>query len=269
MKRLMLALMLAALTGCHKKHGILQLGKPCEDQPSGKALFVIMGHSNASGRASITSQANNNRITMFANDNTWKRAYAPEDDSVHEVSIALRDPYPGGGPGIPFAQALLGSQPGMNIGLIPCGRGGTTLTDWAYHKDLYGDCEERVKLAQLSDPDSHIAGILVFLGENDEAPEDSRRSPSTYRTDFIGWLNHVKLQFHAPILWTRVGTATIDPDFPNYQVIRDAQDQINFEGATRIDTDDVDRQDLAHFSERGYQQLADKFVKAYLNTFCD
>jgi hypothetical protein len=124
-------------------------------------IYLLMGQSNMVGRdtSALDSQVDNPNILALNPDNHWVVARDPMFPQVGTI--------PGGqSAGIPFAAAMLKSQPGITIGLVPCAVGGTPLRRWVKGADLYEGCIVRTRLAAQA---GSIAGVLWHQGESDTA----------------------------------------------------------------------------------------------------
>ncbi|HWB32976.1 MAG TPA: sialate O-acetylesterase [Acidobacteriaceae bacterium] len=121
-------------------------------------IYLLMGQSNMVGRdiRSLASQVDNPRVLALNHDNQWVVAREP-------ITYDTQKPV-GQGPGIPFANEMLKTGPGITIGLVPCAVGGTPLSRWVKGADLYEACMVRAKLVA---PAGVITGVLWHQGEAD------------------------------------------------------------------------------------------------------
>ena len=143
-------------------------GSPTE----GADLYLLMGQSNMSGRGLLDELPSRYRtmdaaISVYGNDGVWRVASEPLDVATNQIDTVSADMAAGVGPGLVFARTMSGSRPGRRIGLVPCAKGGSSITQWARsasRETLYGSCLARAREAQAR---GRIAGILWYQGESD------------------------------------------------------------------------------------------------------
>jgi hypothetical protein len=93
---------------------------------------------------------NGPRIWNFTNADTWELAREPIDSNCGQVDMVLRDKHPGVGPALAMADAFTAKHPGVSVGLIPCGKSGSSIEKWQPDTSrdlLYGSCLYRQKQA--------------------------------------------------------------------------------------------------------------------------
>jgi hypothetical protein len=97
------------------------------------SLFILAGQSNIAGRGQVpkSGQNTNSRVYVFGNDYRWRIAVEPIDDPSNQVDKVSEDSDAGFSPALAFATSLLERRPDMAIGLIPCARGGSSITNGA------------------------------------------------------------------------------------------------------------------------------------------
>lgn len=117
--------------------------------------FLLIGQSNMAGRGDITEAipVNTDHIKILRNGR-WQRMFRPvnPDRSFSGVSLAES-----------FAEAYANKH-GVDVGLIPCADGGTSLAQWKPGSLLFDHAVYQAKLACRT---STIAGILWHQGEAD------------------------------------------------------------------------------------------------------
>lgn len=131
-------------------------------------LYLLVGQSNMAGRGSIDeiSKQTNAHILSLNKEGKWGVA----QDPIHFD----RPGYVGVGPGLSFANTLLGLENNkkIKIGLIPCAVGGSGIESWRegvrFSKDFpdypYDDAIKRAEIALKS---GVLKGILWHQGESD------------------------------------------------------------------------------------------------------
>lgn len=121
-------------------------------------LYLLMGQSNMAGRGELLDgdAAADPRVWVFNAENRWVNKGEP----VHFDKPSLV----GVGPGMAFAKAMAGADPGKTIGLVPCAVGNTSLNHWARGGDLYEAAVRRGLAAMQS---GTMRAILWHQGESD------------------------------------------------------------------------------------------------------
>jgi hypothetical protein len=151
-------------------------------------IYLLMGQSNMVGRdiRSLATQVDNPRIVSLNADNQWVVAREP-------ITSDARIPV-GQGPGIPFAQEMLKSEPKATIGLVPCAVGGTPLRRWVKGADLYEQCLVRAHLAEKA---GVLTGVLWHQGEADTGNE---ADATTYESRLTGMFKDMRTDLGLPEL---------------------------------------------------------------------
>ena len=125
--------------------------------------FLLIGQSNMAGRGFLAEatelDTQNGRIQVLRNGR-WQSAYRPiSTDRSFAGSCLAED----------FAVAYAKAHPDVNVGLIPCADGGTSLSQWAVGGLLF---DNAVNCARLAMRTSTLRGILWHQGESDCTDED-------------------------------------------------------------------------------------------------
>lgn len=117
--------------------------------------FLLIGQSNMAGRGEMTDfpEISDPRLKVLRNGR-WQPMYRPinGDRPFAGVNLAER-----------FAQ-LYAEEYNVEVGLICCADGGTTLEQWRPGGLLFDNAVNNAKLAQRT---STIAGVLWHQGEGD------------------------------------------------------------------------------------------------------
>ena len=250
------------------------------DEYQGKLqLFILAGQSNMSGQGEIPQSGTrtNPRIFVFGNDYHWRLAAEPIDDARNQVDKVSEDIKPnnvGFDPSLSFATAILEQHPDTIIGLIPCAKGGSSISQWRRNLNddtLYGSCLKRVRTASLM---GKVAGLLFFQGETDAlSATDPERNPnisllpyqwSNKFTDFVtDWRSDLNSP-DLPVVFAQIGTTTTPERFTNWQTVQEQQSQVRLPVCAMIQTDDLALEDTVHFTTESYQIIGSRFAKAYL-----
>jgi hypothetical protein len=138
-------------------------------------LFLLMGQSNMKGRGVMPDepQSDPRIVMMHLKDDQWYLARHP----VHltgDAQTFIGHDNAGVGPALAFAGALLESNPGSAIGLVPCAVGGSPIKLWQKGAKLYEEALRRAKLAiqTASSVNARVRGILWLQGEADAKPAE-------------------------------------------------------------------------------------------------
>lgn len=137
-----------------------------------RGFYVLMGQSNMTGYGDLDELPNNfpkngSHLFNFSNTGAIEYAQEPIDSGVNEVYSVAQDFVAGVGPGLSFADTLYDYYPYMDIGLIPCAKGGSTMDEWFPSRStdtLYGACLVRIQDAMKH---SEFLGVLWYQGESD------------------------------------------------------------------------------------------------------
>ena len=238
-------------------------------------LYVLAGQSNMSGRAPLPPDlAPEPGVYVLGNDYRWRTAVEPVDDDrgqIDLVSAEAGNDRPGYGPSVAFARALRAQSGsgGAPVGLIPCARGGSSLSEWrpaAGDDTLYGACLKRIGAAL---PMGELAGIFFYQGEADAidpalhpeadlAPqaygERLRRLVSAWRAD----LGRPDL----PFVFAQIGSQTEPEVYVNWSAIQAQQAAVAIPCAAMVTTADLPLGDGVHLTRAGYDQLGARFAAA-------
>jgi|GEM_PF-622980 len=144
--------------------------------PQNMDIYLLMGQSNMSGRGHLEDLPDAAKtasgIWLYGNDGVWRQATEPLDNATGQIDPVSGDGDKAGvGPGLSFARTLPTPE-NSAIALVPCAKGGSSLSQWTPNPDrtrLYGSCMARAREASAK---GRIAGVLWYQGETDaEKPE--------------------------------------------------------------------------------------------------
>ncbi|SMC95120.1 sialate O-acetylesterase [Pedobacter africanus] len=134
-------------------------------------LYLLIGQSNMAGRGKIDSDGKqiNPRILMLNKNGDWVMA----TDPLHFDRPAMV----GVGPGLSFAQHMLGKNKKIRIGLIPCAVGGSSIEVWQAGKEYLKDhpYDDAIKRAKIAMQYGVLKGIVWHQGEADSNEEKAGR----------------------------------------------------------------------------------------------
>ncbi|MBL8218908.1 MAG: sialate O-acetylesterase [Bryobacterales bacterium] len=225
-------------------------------------IWVLAGQSNMVGRARMDKpEQPHEKVRMQLEDGKWKKAEEP----LHERKEGPDGEALGAGPGLTFAREMV-ERSGVPIGLIPCAKGGTNLTQWDPAKkglgrgSLYGALMERVAAAG-----GRVAGILWYQGEADS--RDTRAS--LYAERFRQLVASLRADLHAPGLLFYyaqlarfAGEELAGHTVESEEIVREAQRKSEAEIAnTRmVATIDLELGDHIHLDAAGQRRMGKRFA---------
>lgn len=124
--------------------------------------FLLIGQSNMAGRGFLSEaeplDTCGGRLKVLRNGR-WQEMFRP---------VCLDRPWAGSCLAESFAKAYAESHPGVDVGIIPCADGGTSLDQWAPGDLLF---DHAIACARLAMRTSRLVGILWHQGESD-CPND-------------------------------------------------------------------------------------------------
>jgi hypothetical protein len=149
-----------------------------------KKIFLLMGQSNMAGRGFVVDveAIEDPRISVLRFD-IFRQASDP---------LFLDKWSAGVGPGMSFAQAVLAQREDIEIGLVPCAVGGSSLARWAVGGFLY---ERALLMARHSRNFGGISGILWHQGESDAG---SQATADTYADRLVTMLAAARRDLDVP-----------------------------------------------------------------------
>ena len=125
--------------------------------------FLLIGQSNAAGRgysADVSPLDSCDGRIKIQRNGRWWHPYRPMNPDRVTSGVCLAET---------FAKEYALAHPDVEVGIIPCADGGTSLSQWMPYEVLF---ENAVNHARLAMRTSHIKGIIWHQGESDCADED-------------------------------------------------------------------------------------------------
>lgn len=124
--------------------------------------FLLIGQSNAAGRGLLRDAPAlddcDDRLKVLRNGR-WQTMFRPVNPDRSFSGTCLAES---------FAKAYAQANPGVEVGIIPCADGGTTLAQWMPGELLFDNAVNCAKLAMRT---SVLVGVLWHQGESDCAPD--------------------------------------------------------------------------------------------------
>lgn len=226
--------------------------------------FLLIGQSNMAGRGSLKDarSVDMSRIHTLRNGR-WQPMFRPinPDRSFSGVSLAES-----------FAESYVKAY-GVDVGLICCADGGTTLEQWMPDGLLYDNAVFQARLAQRT---STIVGVLWHQGESDCTDD---RHP-VYREKLETMLARLRKDLRledVPVLLGGLGDFLADCprdawQLKNYTVINDAQravaassERMGFVSAEGL-TSNPDR---LHFDAASLHEFGRRYFAEYERLLAD
>lgn len=220
---------------------------PQTDEPV--KIFVLAGQSNMAGYGQpVPVEAPRGNVYDLTH------GAAPAIDPLGDA--------PGVGPGRFAALAL--ARRGVQVGLVNCAVGGTSLDQWlpAGIATVYPRCLTLVREAQRY---GVLAGVFFMQGETDGMrPEWA----STWAPRFSQFVTNIRRDLNAPGLpvvfgRTRDFTSCLVCGLPFSTTVREQQAAVRLPGVAMVDSDGL-ALDGEHFTVPGYAALGARFAWAWL-----
>lgn len=182
--------------------------------------FLLIGQSNAAGRGFIDEaeplDTCTEKIKVLRNGR-WQTAFRPINPDRPFSGTCLAES---------FAKAYLNTRTDVEVGIIPCADGGTTLEQWAPGGLLF---ENAVMCSRLAMRTSRLVGILWHQGEGDCAPEKH----VLYEERFQSILDALRQELNLPDVPVIVGglgdflsSCSLDDNLKNYNFVNQALQNI-------------------------------------------
>lgn len=237
-------------------------------------LFVLAGQSNMSGRGSLDAQGRTPvpGAYVFGNDYRWHPAREPIDDTTRQVDLVSRDAVVGVSPARSFAAVLRKARPSRSIGLIPCAKGGSSITQWQpslRETTLYGSCLKRIQAASTV---GQVAGILFFQGETDALSPETTSQPvvgarwdSSFSALVKRWRSDLKRP-NLPVVYAQIGSLdAVSSQFSGWTAVQESQRRLDLLKTQMVVTQGLPLQeDGLHYTTEGYRTIGERMAKAYL-----
>ena len=222
-------------------------------------VWVLAGQSNMVGRARLNApEQPHPMVRMQLPDFRWRVAEEP----LHERKEGP-DGDIGAGSALTFAKEMV-QRTGIPIGLIPCAKGGTNLTQWDPEKkdreSLYGALLHRVAAAG-----GKVAGVLWYQGEADSREtraglyaERFRHLVASLRTD----LSAPELPLYYAQLARFAGEELSGHTVQSEEIVREAQRQAEsrIPHSLLLATIDLELEDHIHLDAASQRRMGRRFA---------
>jgi len=199
-------------------------------------IFVIVGQSNASGWAAFPlTPPSPLGVIVFGNDYQYHQLdpFSPIDSPTGQMDSASLDLLAGYGFAAAFAERIV-SETGAQVVLIPCAKGGSSVSEWQQGEPLYTTCLDRIRqvTGYYGLP---LAGVLYNQGER-----DTTRSylAARWKERFETFVTDLRtdLTYSVPVLYAQLGNQF---SRLNWLMVRDGQAGVVLPAVTMITTSDI------------------------------
>lgn len=217
--------------------------------------FLLIGQSNMAGRGNPkeVEPIKNDRIYQLRNGR-WQNMFVPVNPDRAFSGVSLAES---------FADCVSRFY-GVDVGLIPCADGGTTLEHWKKGDLLYSNAIYQARLAART---SKIAGVLWHQGESDCADGKHQLYIEKCTDIFEGIKEELGL-LDVPFLVGGLGSFLADSDEngKNYFLVNEAlkqmekrNDYIGFVSAEELTANP----DNLHFNARSLRVFGERYFEKF------
>jgi hypothetical protein len=245
--------------------------------PKKMSIFIMMGQSNMSGAGPLADipagyPVNPAKIWIFTNAWTWRTAFEPVDSAEGQVDKVSEDIAAGVGPGLSFADTLIDKKPSEVVALVPCAKGGKSITEWGWSTErstLYGSCLARIKAAKEF---GTIKAILWHQGESDtDSIDQVNRWPDRFKA-LVKSIRKDLGNERLPVIYGQIGQLSQSqrtrPDkhffYWDSLKIKQAEIRIPYSAMVRTDHLAIRQDDGLHLTTASQIAMGKLFAKAYL-----
>lgn len=236
-----------------------------------REIFVLSGQSNSSGRAPLgTAPASypfGYRIKNYTNAGAWADAVEAIDSPVGQIDAVSADSNAAMGAGMAFADRLASLRPMRDIGLVPCARGSTSITQWTpslSRSTLYGSMLART----LEAADAGVLkGLIWYQGEANSVSGQGAIA-STWAARFLDIAEDFCTDLELPDL--KIIVTELSPNAAGHPYWETVQaQQRSLDGARNGNVACVSAADLSyqaatnvHLDAAGYVALGNRYADA-------
>ncbi|MBR2930124.1 MAG: sialate O-acetylesterase [Clostridia bacterium] len=220
--------------------------------------ILIIGQSNMGGRGFVSEvEPIVNKNILVARNGRWRPMYVPVNPDRVTSGINLSES---------FAD-LYAKDKGVDVGIIPCADGGTSLDQWAVGSLLFDHACYMAKLAQRT---STIAAVLWHQGESDCGEANYPLYEEKLTKIIEGFRRRLDL-YDVPFLVGGLGDFLNDfpgsPVFKNYVYVNEAlkslaakDERIGFVSAEGLGGNP----DNMHFSAKALREFGVRYYNEFL-----
>ena len=240
---------------------LVVLTPPCSAQRD-LYLVALMGQSNMVGHGELSElpphfPSNPAKIWNFTNAYKWERAREPIDSPQGQVDVVSLDKSAAVGPALAMADAFVSSHPSISVGLIPCAKGGTSISRWQKipgakpRTTLFGSCLNRMKAVS---PNGLLRAAIFWQGARDGKTQDRASQWGERFTAFVRDLRNDLGTPNLPVILVMLGSPKGQAlvRYPYWEVVRKEQRSVDIPGLIKIEAEGYERKsDGMHFTTTG------------------
>ncbi len=222
--------------------------------------FLLIGQSNAAGRGFLDEAEPldicGGKLKVLRNGR-WETMYRPVNPDRPFSGTCLAES---------FAKAYSDYNPNVEVGVVPCADGGTTLEQWQPGELLFDNAVNCAKLAMRT---SHLVGVLWHQGEGDCSAE---RYPLYYER-FQKIMNALRKELdiqNVPFLVGGLGDflaeCTLSVNLKNYNYVNEALQRIAHDEQNCAFVSAVGlgaNPDNLHFSAKALKEFGFRYFDEY------
>jgi Carbohydrate esterase, sialic acid-specific acetylesterase len=207
------------------------LAQPCSAQ-SNLYLIALLGQSNMKGGGDLSElpagfPVNSSNLWSFSNSYEWKHAKEPIDSPQGQVDLVSLDKRAGVGPSLALADAFVTAHPNTSVGLIPCAKGGSSISSWQKTQTtqpratLFGSCINRIKT--VSPANGTLRAVIFWQGGEDAKSQVDALKWKEHFTAFVSDLRTDLGIPNLPIILVILGSPEKKAlkRYPYWQVVRE------------------------------------------------
>src|SRR5262245_29347061 len=214
----------------------LSLAAPAQAMDSNLYLIALAGQSNMIGAGDVRMlpvgfPMNGPRIWNFTNADIWELAREPIDSNYGQVDAVSRDEHPGVGPALAMADAFTAKYPKVSVGLIPCGKSGSSIEKW--HPDM----SARASIGKSRPHSKGKLRALVFWqdGQDGKDKKTAKQWGKNFKTMVTAWRADVgDPKLPVILLVLKPGTEQTLQKYPYRDVVRQQQLSVQLPYLTKI-----------------------------------
>lgn len=232
-----------------------------------REIFILAGQSNMSGRgllSEVPTFPNASRVKVFSNAWVWEAGAEPVDSATGQIDTVSADIAAAASPSMSFGSSLAGLRPNIEVGLVPCAKGGSSLNDWqpaVSRTTLYGSMIARAKAAAVQ---GTIRGLLWYQGEA-EAANLSDAETVKSRTEAL--IANIRADLMIPdllVIVTVLGPNPNRDDLPYWSTVQAQQEAISGSGISVVSAADLTAKtgDEVHLTTGSLVTLGERYATA-------
>lgn len=200
------------------------------------------------------------RCKIYGYDEQWRNAAEPMSDHQNIVHSVFYDDDDKASCGVAFADQMARLRPGVEIGLIPCAKGGIGLAAWQKSSGtntLYGAMIARTRAA-LEHENSVLKGIVFYQGEEDAKTYSDATQWADRYEQFISDVRDEFCIADLPAIHTRLGPNGQSREY--WQDVQSQQENVNLSNSDWVDASDLTTVDGVHLDTGSLIILAGRYA---------